>query len=56
MQDMAQLDIAGIEPKRIDYEERKFVIHNTGYDVQGDAAKGMTERPVKELAGRFFGD
>lgn len=47
--------VPGIEPKRIDYQERKFVIHNDGYDVAGDAAKGMTERRVEVLAGQFFG-
>jgi mannose-6-phosphate isomerase-like protein (cupin superfamily) len=48
--------VPGIKPERIDYQERKYVIDNVGYDVVGDAAKGMTDRPVEVVAGKFFGD
>jgi mannose-6-phosphate isomerase-like protein (cupin superfamily) len=48
--------VPGIDPKRIDYEERKFVIDGPGYNVAGDREKGMTDRTVKPLEGQFFGN
>jgi mannose-6-phosphate isomerase-like protein (cupin superfamily) len=46
--------VPNAEGGRIDYDERKFVIHEPGQDVKAQIREGKTERKPVVMSGKYF--